>query len=174
MVHCTGSNAFKESMDVERRFDYFQPLFRIGPKWALIAQFLPGRSYNSIKNRWNSWISKRIERKLEKKNYEEKETGKQTKRKHQFKVARIDTKKQENQENQESSKLPICDPIQTQSDEEEGIDRSKSSIIPSNPEFSDFFCYLFDHPREGCALSQTGQRPNLEMFENLFPVGFFN
>jgi hypothetical protein len=101
----------------------FNLYFEIGPKWAMIAQCLPGRSDNSIKNRWNSSISKRIEKKLENKKYEEKETRKQKKRKNQFKVARIDTKKQENQE---SSKLPICDPIKTQTDEEEGIDRSKS------------------------------------------------
>jgi len=32
-----------------------------GPKWALIAKHLSGRSDNSIKNRWNSSISKRMQ-----------------------------------------------------------------------------------------------------------------
>jgi hypothetical protein len=31
-----------------------------GPKWALIAQSIPGRSDNAIKNRWNASISKRL------------------------------------------------------------------------------------------------------------------
>jgi hypothetical protein len=32
---------------------------RFGPKWSQIAQLIPGRSDNAIKNRWNASISKR-------------------------------------------------------------------------------------------------------------------
>jgi hypothetical protein len=32
---------------------------RVGPKWAQIAQLIPGRSDNAIKNRWNASLSKR-------------------------------------------------------------------------------------------------------------------
>jgi hypothetical protein len=34
---------------------------KIGSKWVKIAEYLPGRSDNAIKNRWNSTIAKRIE-----------------------------------------------------------------------------------------------------------------
>jgi hypothetical protein len=34
---------------------------KIGSKWVKIADYLPGRSDNAIKNRWNSTLSKRIE-----------------------------------------------------------------------------------------------------------------
>jgi hypothetical protein len=34
---------------------------KIGTKWVKIAEYLPGRSDNAIKNRWNSTLSKRIE-----------------------------------------------------------------------------------------------------------------
>jgi hypothetical protein len=34
---------------------------KIGSKWVKIAEYLPGRSDNAIKNRWNSTLSKRIE-----------------------------------------------------------------------------------------------------------------
>ena len=33
---------------------------KYGNKWALISKFLPGRSDNSIKNRWNSSLSRRL------------------------------------------------------------------------------------------------------------------
>jgi hypothetical protein len=33
----------------------------IGTKWVKIAEYLPGRSDNAIKNRWNSTLSKRLE-----------------------------------------------------------------------------------------------------------------
>jgi hypothetical protein len=39
----------------------FENYSRIGGKWSLIARFLPGRTDNAIKNRWNSSISKRIQ-----------------------------------------------------------------------------------------------------------------
>jgi hypothetical protein len=32
-----------------------------GPKWSLIAQSVPGRTDNAIKNRWNASISKRVQ-----------------------------------------------------------------------------------------------------------------
>jgi hypothetical protein len=38
----------------------FEAYQRIGPKWTLIANELPGRPDNAIKNRWNSSIAKRI------------------------------------------------------------------------------------------------------------------
>jgi hypothetical protein len=39
----------------------FDQYSKIGGRWSLIARFLPGRTDNSIKNRWNSSISKRIQ-----------------------------------------------------------------------------------------------------------------
>lgn len=38
----------------------FSSINRYGKKWSIIAKFLPGRTDNAIKNRWNSSISKRI------------------------------------------------------------------------------------------------------------------
>ena len=40
----------------------FQQYKSIGGKWSAIAKLLPGRTDNSIKNRWNSSISKRIDK----------------------------------------------------------------------------------------------------------------
>ncbi|KAK8834981.1 hypothetical protein M9Y10_019972 [Tritrichomonas musculus] len=34
---------------------------KIGNQWVKIAEYLPGRSDNSIKNRWNSTLKKRLE-----------------------------------------------------------------------------------------------------------------
>lgn len=38
----------------------FNSISKYGKKWSIIAKFLPGRTDNAIKNRWNSSISKRI------------------------------------------------------------------------------------------------------------------
>ena len=38
----------------------FSNIMKCGKKWSIIAKFLPGRTANAIKNRWNSSISKRI------------------------------------------------------------------------------------------------------------------
>jgi hypothetical protein len=38
----------------------FEAYLKQGPKWAAIAQSVPGRTDNAIKNRWNASISKRI------------------------------------------------------------------------------------------------------------------
>jgi hypothetical protein len=38
----------------------FEAYVQYGPKWSLIARVIPGRTDNSIKNRWNASISKRI------------------------------------------------------------------------------------------------------------------
>ena len=38
----------------------FQNYLKFGPKWSTIAHLIPGRTDNSIKNRWNASISKRI------------------------------------------------------------------------------------------------------------------
>ena len=37
----------------------FQKYQDFGPKWAFISHFLPGRTDNSVKNRWHASISKR-------------------------------------------------------------------------------------------------------------------
>lgn len=34
---------------------------KLGKKWSKIANFLPGRSENNIKNRWHSYLKKRFE-----------------------------------------------------------------------------------------------------------------
>ena len=38
----------------------FKSYLEFGPKWAVIAHHIPGRTDNSIKNRWNASISKRL------------------------------------------------------------------------------------------------------------------
>ena len=40
----------------------FQKYQDFGPKWAFISHFLPGRTDNSVKNRWHASISKRTVR----------------------------------------------------------------------------------------------------------------
>jgi hypothetical protein len=39
----------------------FENYSKIGGKWSIISQWLPGRTDNAIKNRWNSSIAKRIQ-----------------------------------------------------------------------------------------------------------------
>lgn len=38
----------------------FENFMKFGPKWSTIAHLIPGRTDNSIKNRWNASISKRV------------------------------------------------------------------------------------------------------------------
>ncbi|OHT03610.1 Myb-like DNA-binding domain containing protein [Tritrichomonas foetus] len=38
----------------------FSNYLKFGPKWSTIAHLIPGRTDNSIKNRWNASISKRV------------------------------------------------------------------------------------------------------------------
>lgn len=38
----------------------FENYMKFGPKWSTIAHMIPGRTDNSIKNRWNASISKRV------------------------------------------------------------------------------------------------------------------
>ncbi|OHT01002.1 Myb-like DNA-binding domain containing protein [Tritrichomonas foetus] len=38
----------------------FENYLKFGPKWSTIAHLIPGRTDNSIKNRWNASISKRV------------------------------------------------------------------------------------------------------------------
>ena len=38
----------------------FENYLKYGPKWSTIAHLIPGRTDNSIKNRWNASISKRV------------------------------------------------------------------------------------------------------------------
>ena len=38
----------------------YQAWLKYGPKWSQIAKLIPGRTDNSIKNRWNASISKRM------------------------------------------------------------------------------------------------------------------
>jgi hypothetical protein len=51
----------KEPWKLEEDTQIFELYLRFGPKWSAIAELVPGRSDNAIKNRWNSSISKRIE-----------------------------------------------------------------------------------------------------------------
>lgn len=39
----------------------FDAYLKYGPKWSTIARTIPGRTDNSIKNRWNASISKRMQ-----------------------------------------------------------------------------------------------------------------
>jgi hypothetical protein len=50
----------KEAWTFEEDNQIFQLHHQFGPKWALIAQGVPGRTDNAVKNRWNASISKRI------------------------------------------------------------------------------------------------------------------
>jgi hypothetical protein len=47
----------KESWSPDEDAMLFSAHSQFGNSWATIAQFLPGRSYNHIKNRW-SWIQR--------------------------------------------------------------------------------------------------------------------
>lgn len=53
-------NLSKESWTMEEDLIVLEQHTKIGPKWSAISRYLPHRSDNSIKNRWNSSISKRI------------------------------------------------------------------------------------------------------------------
>jgi hypothetical protein len=53
----------KESWSSDEDATLFSAHARFGNAWATIAQFLPGRSYNHIKNRW-SWIRRHQARML--------------------------------------------------------------------------------------------------------------
>jgi hypothetical protein len=39
----------------------FDSVMKLGPKWSIIAKMMPGRTDNSIKNRWNSSLIKRVQ-----------------------------------------------------------------------------------------------------------------
>ena len=54
-------NLSKESWTREEDLTILEQHTKIGPKWSVISHFLPGRSDNAIKNRWNSSISKRVQ-----------------------------------------------------------------------------------------------------------------
>ena len=54
-------NLSKESWTREEDLIIFEQHNKLGPKWSAISHFLPHRSDNAIKNRWNSSISKRIQ-----------------------------------------------------------------------------------------------------------------
>ena len=53
-------NISKDSWSREEDLIILEQHQTIGPKWSVISRFLPHRSDNAIKNRWNSSISKRI------------------------------------------------------------------------------------------------------------------
>lgn len=61
-VNSLNPNLSKEPWTAEEDRVIFDAHSSHGGKWALIARLLPGRSDNAIKNRWNSSISKRIQR----------------------------------------------------------------------------------------------------------------
>lgn len=61
-VNSLNPGLSKDSWTLEEDRIIFEAHSQHGGKWALIARLLPGRSDNAIKNRWNSSISKRIQR----------------------------------------------------------------------------------------------------------------
>jgi hypothetical protein len=50
----------KDAWTFEEDNQIFQLHLQLGPKWSSIAQAVPGRTDNAVKNRWNASISKRI------------------------------------------------------------------------------------------------------------------
>jgi hypothetical protein len=50
----------KEAWTWEEDSLIFQRHLAFGPKWSAIAQGIPGRTANAVKNRWNASVSKRI------------------------------------------------------------------------------------------------------------------
>jgi hypothetical protein len=55
-------NVVKSPWRYEEDVAIFESFQKYGGKWSLISKLLPGRTDNAVKNRWNSSISKRIQR----------------------------------------------------------------------------------------------------------------
>ena len=60
-INCLNPNIIKTEWTEKKYSIIIEMLEKLGNKWSKISSFLPGRSDNQIKNRWNSTLKKRIQ-----------------------------------------------------------------------------------------------------------------